>query len=76
MAPHLLFSCRRRNVLIVDDVVSTGGSLVAVRQILRQAGAIEAGVMCIFTEGGEREEVISLGNLPVNDPKWAPAASA
>jgi adenine phosphoribosyltransferase len=59
-----------KKVLIVDDVVSTGGSIQAVRSLLTQIGATEAGVMCALTEGGSREDVIALGNLPVNGP-WA-----
>lgn len=60
-----------KKVLIVDDVVSTGGSVKAMRQILKATDAQEAGVLCVFTEGGERADVIALGNLPVNDPAWS-----
>jgi len=61
-----------KKVLIVDDVVSTGGSIKAMNQIIDTAEGISVGVMCAFTEGAEREDVISLGNLPVNDPAWIP----
>lgn len=59
-----------KRALFVDDVVSTGGSLQACRSVLSQAGAEECGVMCAFTEGQERDDVICLGCLPVNDPAW------
>ncbi len=53
------------NVAIVDDVVSTGGTLLAVRQLLAQANAKECAVMAAFTEGEPRTEVIALGRLPL-----------
>ena len=59
-----------KRVLIVDDVVSTGGSLLAMRKILKAAGAVDAGTMCAFVEGDARPGVICLGRLPVNDPTW------
>lgn len=61
---------RGKKVLIVDDVVSTGGSIRAVRSLLTQAGAVEMGVMCAFLEGSPRKDVISLGLLPVNAKQW------
>jgi adenine phosphoribosyltransferase len=57
-----------KNVLMVDDVVSTGGSIKACRSLLTQIGAKEAGVMCAATEGGSRDDVIALCDLPVNGP--------
>ena len=63
-----------KNVLIVDDVVSTGGSIKAMRMLLAKTGANESGVMCAFTEGKaeppgpEHADVIALGNLPLNGP--------
>lgn len=65
---------RGKRVVFADDVVSSGGSLVAIRELISKAGGIDAGVMCIFTEGGPRKEhdgVICLGNLPLNHPSWA-----
>ena len=42
----------------------------AMRQLLSACTASEAGVLCVFTEGGARDDVIALGDLPVNDPAW------
>jgi adenine phosphoribosyltransferase len=53
------------DVAIVDDVVSTGGTLAAVRELLTLAGAKESAVMAAFTEGDPRTDVISLGCLPL-----------
>ena len=52
-------------VTIVDDVVSTGGTLLAVRKLLAEARATECAVMAAFTEGEPRTDVIALGRLPL-----------
>lgn len=55
---------RGRRVAIVDDVVSTGASIGAVRELLDKAGALPGVTLCVFTEGTPRPEVVSLGHLP------------
>jgi adenine phosphoribosyltransferase len=54
-----------KRVIIVDDVVSTGGTIEAMKALMAEVGADVAGVAAIFTEGDERPDVISLGNLPL-----------
>ncbi len=56
-----------KRVLIVDDVVSTGESLSAVRKIVSEAGGIEAATVAFLAEGdaAERHDIIVLGNLPL-----------
>ena len=44
-------------VAIVDDVVSSGGTLASLRQIIEEVGGEVAAVVAVFTEGQEREEV-------------------
>lgn len=56
---------RGKNVVVVDDVVSSGGTLKAVNALLDKVGAKSAGVMAIFTEGEERKDIITLGHLPL-----------
>jgi adenine phosphoribosyltransferase len=56
---------RNRKVAIVDDVVSSGGTLHSLRQIIDEVGGEVAAVMAVFTEGEEREEVTALGHLPL-----------
>ena len=53
--------------ILLDDVVSSGSTLIAMRSILEQTGGREVGVMAVFTEGdAERwKDVIALGHLPV-----------
>jgi len=38
--------CNGKNVLIVDDMISTGGTIVAAKQALREAGAKSISVAC------------------------------
>ena len=58
-----------KRVLIVDDVISTGASLSAVRTLVEDAGAIIAGNMAILAEGDaqERKDLIFLEPLPLFD---------
>lgn len=58
---------RGRRVALVDDVVSTGSTLAAMRELVRRAGAEVAVEAAVFTEGeaGAAAGVIALGHLPV-----------
>jgi orotate phosphoribosyltransferase len=40
-----------QRVVVVEDLISTGGSVVDVVDVLREAGAVVLGVVCIFTDG-------------------------
>ena len=54
-------------VVILDDVISTGSTLQAMRMILNKAGASVVAEAAIFTEGDRAEwmHIISLGHLPL-----------
>jgi len=56
-----------KNVVLVDDVVSTGSTLRGMRTLMQKATATVAGEMAVFTEGDESKwkHVIRLGHLPV-----------
>ena len=56
-----------KRVLIVDDVISTGESLEAVRNLVKEAGALEAASCAILAEGdaAERDDIIFLEKLPL-----------
>ena len=56
---------RGKKVAIVDDVVSSGGTLHSLTQIIEEVGGTVAAVVAVFTEGQERPEVIALGHLPL-----------
>lgn len=76
---HLLFdrarvdAVRNRNVALIDDVISTGGSMHAALALLRSAGAQPAAIGVLATEGDEWRTTIgedavlvhSLGVLPL-----------
>ena len=58
---------RGKQVILLDDVISTGSTLQGMRWVMEKAGAQVVGEAGIFTEG-ERERwegIISLGHLPV-----------
>ena len=56
-----------KRVLIVDDVISTGESLTAVRQLVEKAGGIEAASCAFLAEGdaAKRDDIIFLEPLPL-----------
>ena len=54
-----------KRVAIVDDVVSTGGTMHALTEMLEEIGAEVAATMVVFTEGDPRDDVIALGHLPL-----------
>ncbi len=65
-----------KRILILDDVISTGGSLAAVENLVEQAGGIVAGRMAVLAEGAaaKREDIIFLEHLPLFDGKGNPIA--
>ncbi|MRS02538.1 adenine phosphoribosyltransferase [bacterium] len=56
-----------KNVVIVDDVISTGSTLQGMRLLATKAGAKITSEAAIFTEGERAKwgEIVSLGHLPV-----------
>jgi len=56
-----------KKVLIVDDVISTGSTLEAMRRLMEMAGAEIVEEVAIFTEGDSNDwqGIISLGHLPL-----------
>ena len=58
---------RGKRILIVDDVISTGESLYALEQLVKQAGGEICGKMAILAEGDaqKREDLIYLEKLPL-----------
>ena len=56
-----------KRVLIIDDVISTGESLSAVRELVNKAGAIEAASCAFLAEGdaADRDDIIFLEKLPL-----------
>ena len=56
-----------KRILIIDDVISTGASLAAVEQLVREAGGIVCGRMAVLAEGDaqNRDDLIYLEKLPL-----------
>ena len=63
-----------KRVLIVDDVISTGGSLLSLENLVTQAGGTIVGKMTILAEGDatERDDIIYLEKLPLFDNNGNP----
>ena len=59
-----------KRILIVDDVISTGESLLALERLVEKAGGIIAGRMAVLAEGDaqNREDLIYLEKLPLFNP--------
>jgi len=56
-----------KKVVIVDDVISSGGSLNAAQELLKRAGATIVGQMAILAEGAaaDRPDIQYLAKLPL-----------
>ena len=59
-----------KNILIVDDVISTGESLSALEALVKKAGGNICGRMTILAEGDaqERKDITYLEKLPLFNP--------
>ena len=59
-----------KKILIVDDVISTGQSLLALEALVEKAGGTIAGKMAVLAEGDaqNREDIIYLEKLPLFNP--------
>ena len=56
-----------KRVLIIDDVISTGESLAAVRKLVSEAGGKESAACAFLAEGdaADRKDIIYLEKLPL-----------
>ena len=63
-----------KRVLIVDDVISTGGSLLSLENLVKQSGGAVAGKLTILAEGeaADRKDIIFLEKLPLFDGSGNP----
>lgn len=60
---------RGKRVLIVDDVISTGESLLALEKLISEVGGNVVGRMAVLAEGDaiKRDDIIYLAPLPLFD---------
>ena len=58
---------RGKRILIVDDVISTGGSLLAMEALINAAGGVVAGRLAVLAEGdaAQRDDIKFLAPLPL-----------
>jgi len=75
-----------KRVVLVDDVIATGGSIAACLRLLRAAGAEVVGIGCLLVEAGGWADALgddaalvhALGEIPTFAPapdgSWAPTA--
>lgn len=58
---------REKRILIVDDVISTGESLLAIEELLHRIGGKVVGKACVLAEGDakDRDDIIFLEALPL-----------
>ena len=65
---------RGKRVLILDDVISTGGSIAAVENLVEQAGGVVVGRMAILAEGdaAKRDDILFLEKLPLFNAEGKP----
>ncbi|MBR5931966.1 MAG: adenine phosphoribosyltransferase [Lachnospiraceae bacterium] len=63
-----------KRILLLDDVISTGESIAAVEELVKQAGGIVVGRMAILAEGdaAKRDDIIYLEKLPLFDAEGEP----
>lgn len=56
-----------KKILVIDDVISTGESLLALEKLVEEAGGIVCGRMAILAEGDaqNRDDIIYLEKLPL-----------
>ena len=65
---------RGKRVLIVDDVISTGGSLLSLEELVKKAGGEVVGKLTVLAEGdaASRDDIEYLEVLPLFDGKGNP----
>ena len=65
---------RGKRILVVDDVISTGESLRAIEELVREAGGTVCGRMAILAEGDARfrDDIVYLEKLPLFTPDGIP----
>lgn len=63
-----------KRVVLLDDVISTGGSIASAEKMVNEAGGIIVAKMAILAEGSaaDRDDIMFLEKLPLFDPEGNP----
>lgn len=56
---------RGKRVIILDDVVSTGGTLRGLEALIAEIGGEVIATFAVCTEGDRRDDIVALGHLPL-----------
>lgn len=59
-----------RRAVILDDVVSSGATVTAARELIEQAGGVVSAILAVGTEGEARSNVIALHHFPIFRTTW------
>ena len=64
-----MLAMKGKRVLVVDDVISTGESLLAIEKLVKDVGGTIVGKMAVLAEGDaiKRDDIIYLEPLPLFD---------
>ncbi len=68
---HEIDMLKKGRILIVDDVISTGGSLYAMEKMMEKFGGTVAGKCTVLAEGeaADRTDIVYLEKLPLFETK-------
>jgi adenine phosphoribosyltransferase len=66
---HDIELIKGKKVAIIDDVVSTGGTLKGLKELLGEVGGVVTATLTVLTEGDERDDLVALGHLPLYGPE-------
>lgn len=74
LSRHDASRIKDKRVLIVDDVISTGGSVKSIETLIKQVGGQVVGRMTVLAEGdaSKRDDIIYLEHLPLFRGDGAP----
>lgn len=69
-----MLAMKGKRVLIVDDVISTGESLLAIEKLVKEVGGEIVGKMAVLAEGdaAKRDDIVYLEPLPLFDGNGNP----
>lgn len=59
------YKLQGKKIAVVDDVISTGNTLEAMERLAAQVNGKIIAIVAVFTEGDERDNVLTLGHLPL-----------